>query len=135
MGRFQGLIGVAVLLGIAWLLSNNRRRISLRIVLWGLGLQIVFALLILRSPLGYPFFNFLDRGVAQLLSFSDEGGAVPVQAAQPAVRRRVRRAAGPTGCRRAGDEAPPERLRLRAVKATARSRRWCRRWRSSSCRR
>jgi len=73
MERFQGLIGIAVLLGLAWLLSNNRRRISLRIVVWGLGLQLLFAVLILRSPLGYPFFNVLDRGVARLLSFSDEG--------------------------------------------------------------
>ena len=73
MERFQGLIGIAVLLGLAWLMSNNRRRISLRIVVWGLGLQLLFALLILRSPLGYPFFNVLDRGVARLLSFSDEG--------------------------------------------------------------
>lgn len=73
MERFQGLIGVVVLLGLAWLMSNNRRRISLRIVAWGLGLQILFAVLILQSPLGYPFFNVLDRGVARLLSFSDEG--------------------------------------------------------------
>jgi CNT family concentrative nucleoside transporter len=73
MERFQGLIGVAVLLALAWLMSNNRRRISVRIVAWGLGLQVLFAVLILQSPLGYPFFNLLDRGVAQLLSFSDEG--------------------------------------------------------------
>ena len=73
-GGFQGLIGIAVLLAIAWLLSNNRRKISLRVVAWGMLLQAGFAVLILRTPVGYPFFQVLDAGVNRLLSFSDEGG-------------------------------------------------------------
>ena len=52
MGRYQGLIGVVVLLAIAWLLSNNRRKISLRVVLWGLTLQFAFAFLTLRTDTG-----------------------------------------------------------------------------------
>jgi CNT family concentrative nucleoside transporter len=73
MGRYQGLIGVVVLLAIAWLMSNNRRKISLRVVIWGLALQFTFAILILRTPVGYPFFRAVDGAVSQLLSYSYEG--------------------------------------------------------------
>jgi len=45
--RFTGILGMLVLLGIAVLLSNNRRRIRPRVVLWGLGLQMLFATIIL----------------------------------------------------------------------------------------
>lgn len=116
MGRYQGLIGVAVLLGIAWLLSNNRRRIDLRIVAWGLGLQLLLAVLILRSPLGYPFFSLLDRGVGQLLSFSNEGASFLFKPLNPqyvveydALSELPEGTAGPAG------DVGPERLRLRAV--------------------
>lgn len=73
MGRYQGLIGLVVLLGIAVALSNNRRKINPRIVFWGLGLQIGFAFLILRTPIGYPFFSFFDELIQKLLSFAYEG--------------------------------------------------------------
>lgn len=73
MGRYQGLIGIAVLLAIAWLLSNNRRRISPRIIIWGMLLQVGFAVLILKTPVGLPFFRAVDRGVNQLLSYANEG--------------------------------------------------------------
>lgn len=116
MGRFQGLIGVAVLLAIAWLLSNNRSRINLRIVVWGLGLQLLLAILILRSPLGYPFFSLLDRGVGQLLSFSDEGASFLFKPLNPkyvveydALGDGADSGDGPAA------ESAPERLRLRAV--------------------
>ena len=73
MERYQGLIGVAVLLAIAWLLSNNRRRISPRIIIWGMLLQIGFAVLILKTPVGLPFFRGVDAGVKQLLAYAGEG--------------------------------------------------------------
>ena len=44
--RFTGLIGILALLGIAYLLSNNRKAIKPRTVLWGLGLQLLFAIII-----------------------------------------------------------------------------------------
>jgi CNT family concentrative nucleoside transporter len=47
--RFIGLIGVLVLLGLAWALSYHRRDVRLRVVFWGLGLQFLFALIILRE--------------------------------------------------------------------------------------
>ena len=58
MEKFTGLIGIMVLLGIAYALSNNRSKIKPRIVIWGLGLQILFALIILRIPfIKIQFFN------------------------------------------------------------------------------
>ncbi len=74
MERFTGIIGVLVLLGIAYLLSNNRSKIDYKLVVWGLGLQMVFALFILKTPIGLPFFEFFDMLIKKLLSFSDMGG-------------------------------------------------------------
>ena len=71
--RMQGLIGIVVLLGIAWLMSENRRRIDWRIVAWGLVLQVAFAGLILRTPVGHPFFHGLSTAVTRLISFTNEG--------------------------------------------------------------
>ena len=73
MDRFTGIIGVVVLLGIAYGMSNNRGAISKRIVLWGLGLQLFFALFILKTPIGQPFFSAVDRIFKKLLSFSNAG--------------------------------------------------------------
>ncbi len=73
MERFQGLIGVVVLLGIALVLSNNPRAISLRIVLWGLALQFGFAFVTLRTELGLKFFQVCDTAINKLLEFSEMG--------------------------------------------------------------
>lgn len=69
-----GLLGIVVLLGIAVAMSNNRKQINLRIVGWGLGLQLIFALFILKTPIGKPLFGFLDKAISKLISFSDAGG-------------------------------------------------------------
>ena len=47
MQRFQGLIGILLILGIAWMASNNKKRINYRLVISGMLLQVVIALLIL----------------------------------------------------------------------------------------
>lgn len=73
MQRFTGLLGIVVILGIAYLMSNNRKAINIRTVLWGLGLQWFFALFILSTPVGKPIFFFFDRVIRKLLQFSDEG--------------------------------------------------------------
>ena len=59
-----GILGIGVLLGIAFLMSNNRNAISLRVVFWDLGLQLIFAILILKTPIGEPVFGFVDDGFA-----------------------------------------------------------------------
>ncbi|MCK5904885.1 MAG: NupC/NupG family nucleoside CNT transporter [Gammaproteobacteria bacterium] len=68
-----GLLGIITLLGIAVAMSNNRKQINFRIVGWGLGLQLIFALFILKTPMGNPVFGFLDKVVSKLISFSDAG--------------------------------------------------------------
>ena len=73
MERFIGLLGIVVLLAIAFALSNNRKQINMRIIGWGLGLQTIFAIFILKTPIGGPLFGFLDKTIRKLISFSDEG--------------------------------------------------------------
>ena len=73
MEKFIGLIGIVVLLGIAYTLSNNRSMIKPRIVIWGLGLQILFGIIILKIPfIKKQFFN-IDKLFKKLISFSDAG--------------------------------------------------------------
>ena len=69
-----GLLGIIVLLTIAIAMSNNRKGINFRIIGWGLGLQLIFALFILKTPIGKPLFGFLDKAISKLISFSDAGG-------------------------------------------------------------
>ena len=74
MERFSGIIGVFLLLGIAFLMSNNKKKIDYKLVIWGLCLQLGFALVILKTPVGLPFFRFFDVIIGKLLSYSDQGG-------------------------------------------------------------
>jgi len=73
MEQLTGIIGIIVLLGIAYLLSNNRKLINLNIIAWGLGLQISFAFIILKTPLGKTLFSYLNVIIIKLISFADAG--------------------------------------------------------------
>lgn len=73
MERLTGLFGIAGLLGLAYLLSNNRKHINYRLVLSGLGLQLALAIFILKIPLGQQIFAALGAFVTQLLDYSDKG--------------------------------------------------------------
>ena len=73
MHQFTGIIGIGVLLGIAYLLSENKKAINYRIILWGLGLQFVFAPLILKTPFGKPLFKYIDKIINRLIGFADKG--------------------------------------------------------------
>ena len=73
MEQFTGVIGVIVLLGIAYLLSNDRKMIDANIIIWGLGLQISFAFIILKTPLGEYIFTYLNNIIVKLISFADAG--------------------------------------------------------------
>ncbi len=74
MGRFTGIIGIIVILGLAFLWSNNRKKINYRLVITGLFLQIVLAIFILKVPIGQDIFAFLGKAINKLLDFSKEGG-------------------------------------------------------------
>jgi len=73
MEQFTGVIGVIVLLGIAYLLSNDRKMIDTNIIIWGLGLQISFAFIILKTPLGEYIFTYLNNIIIKIISFADAG--------------------------------------------------------------
>ena len=73
MDQYKGILGILTLLAIAYAMSNNRNRISFRTIYWGLGLQFIFAVFILKTPIGKPIFSFLDKIITKLISFSDAG--------------------------------------------------------------
>jgi concentrative nucleoside transporter, CNT family len=67
------LLGMAVLLGLAWALSRQRRLFPVRTVLWGMGLQMALGLLLLRTAGGQALFGWLRGAVTKLLAFTDPG--------------------------------------------------------------
>jgi CNT family concentrative nucleoside transporter len=67
------LLGVIVFLGIAWFCSENRARISFRVVGWGLALQLFFAWLILKTPVGLAFFDLAQKAVLRLNESAGQG--------------------------------------------------------------
>jgi CNT family concentrative nucleoside transporter len=71
--RGVALLGLAAMIGIAWLCSSQRRLFPTRTVLWGLGLQLGLGLLLLRSPVGTTFFVALNAAVAAFLGYTDAG--------------------------------------------------------------
>ena len=80
---FRGLFGLALLISIAFLLSNNKKKINWRLVISGFVLQFIFAILILRgdslrsffAPFGWPkdFFNGVSYVFVLILNFTTEG--------------------------------------------------------------
>jgi len=68
-------LGVLVILTVAWLLSNDRRRVPWRVILWGLGLQFAFAVLLLRTPGGRAVFNGARLVIDRVLGFTDAGAS------------------------------------------------------------
>jgi CNT family concentrative nucleoside transporter len=71
--RLQPLVGLIVIMSIAYACSTNRRAIDRRTVAWGLSLQIVFALLVLKTTAGQRVFQTLGGAVNRLLNFSFVG--------------------------------------------------------------
>ncbi|HBE40962.1 MAG TPA: NupC/NupG family nucleoside CNT transporter [Bacteroidales bacterium] len=74
MVRFTGIIGIIIILGLAYLWSNNRKAINYRVVFTGLGLQLALAIFILKVPIGQKIFYWLGKAINKLLDFSQEGG-------------------------------------------------------------
>jgi CNT family concentrative nucleoside transporter len=68
-----GLFGLAVLIGIAWLFSNNKKAVDWRLVLTGVTLQIAFAALVLLVPGARNVFQSLGDGFVAILAFVGEG--------------------------------------------------------------
>ena len=73
MGRFTGILGLLTMLAAAYAFSTNRRAIRLKTVAWGLGLQFVFALFVLRMETGRRVFQKAGDVVNRLLSYAFVG--------------------------------------------------------------
>jgi CNT family concentrative nucleoside transporter len=73
LGRFTGILGLLTMLLLAWTFSTNRRAIRWRTVAWGLGLQFLFAILVLRLEIGRILLAKAGAGINRLLSFAFVG--------------------------------------------------------------
>ena len=75
MQRFQGLIGIALILTLAIAFSNNRRRINIRLVLSGITLQLLIGIMVLKVEPVIYFFKLLGRVMGKLEQFAFQGAA------------------------------------------------------------
>jgi CNT family concentrative nucleoside transporter len=71
--RLISIVGMLTLLLIGWLLSVDRKRVPWRVIFWGIGLQLIFALFILKTPVGEAIFSGVNDVVLALLGFTVEG--------------------------------------------------------------
>jgi concentrative nucleoside transporter, CNT family len=73
MGRFTGILGLLTMLGLAFAFSTNRKAIRIKTVAWGLGLQFVFAVFVLKINFGRVAFQKAGDAVTKLLGYSYPG--------------------------------------------------------------
>jgi concentrative nucleoside transporter, CNT family len=73
MDILRGLFGLAVLIGIAWIFSNNKSRVDWKLVGTGVLLQIAFAAFVLLTPFGSYIFGKMGEAFVTLLSFTTAG--------------------------------------------------------------
>ena len=73
MGRFTGILGLLTMLALAYAFSTNRRAIRLKTVAWGLGLQFVFAVFVLKIDAGRAVFQWAGDKVTKLLGYAYAG--------------------------------------------------------------
>ncbi len=71
--RYIGIVGCAVMILMAVLLSSNRKKIPWRLIIFGLGLQFLFAYSVLKLKVGRSFFETANNVIVKILSFSNEG--------------------------------------------------------------
>ncbi len=74
MGNFFGIFGIIAILGIAFLMSRDKKAIDWKLVGKGLGFQLLIALFILKLPPGKYIFEKIGDIIRQLLNFADQGG-------------------------------------------------------------
>lgn len=73
MSNWTGILGFVLILGTAYLMSNNKKAINYRLVLSGLALQLVLAVFVLKIEFGQELFRRIGDGITELLHFSDQG--------------------------------------------------------------
>src|SRR5215472_7556138 len=75
MGRFTGILGVFSMLALAFAFSTNRRAMRVKTVAWGLGLQVAFAVFVLKADIGRRIFQRAGDAVNRLLSYAFAGSS------------------------------------------------------------
>ena len=70
---FRGVLGIFSLLIIAFLFSRDRKGIDWKLVVKGLGIQLLFAILILKVPFVYSMFSFIAKGFTKIIDFTNKG--------------------------------------------------------------
>lgn len=73
MDYLRGAFGLAVIIFLAFIFSNNRRKIDWRLVIIGISLQLVFGFLITKVEFVKDGFQLLSEGFVKFLSFSEAG--------------------------------------------------------------
>ncbi|MGB5520950.1 MAG: nucleoside transporter C-terminal domain-containing protein [Polyangiales bacterium] len=71
--RLISLFGLFAMVAIAWLFSKHRKRVPWRVIAWGIGLQVSFGVLVMKTDLGLRLFSILNDLVLALLGFTAEG--------------------------------------------------------------
>jgi len=71
--RLISFFGIFILLGVAWLFSAHKRKVKWRTIIWGVGLQLIFAVLVLKTGAGRSFFSAINDGFVKVLEFTEEG--------------------------------------------------------------
>ncbi|MEY4007699.1 MAG: hypothetical protein RLZZ467_731, partial [Gemmatimonadota bacterium] len=71
--RLMGVVGVATMIGLAWLLSNDRKRINWRLVASGIGLQAIFGVIVLKTGVGRAVFAYVGDLITRLIGFQEQG--------------------------------------------------------------
>lgn len=71
--KLIALLGLVTFIALAWAISSHRKLFPWRTVLWGLGLQFAFAILILKTPPGRLGFEFTGSAIRKLADFAGEG--------------------------------------------------------------
>ena len=89
--RGLSFLGIFVMVGLAWVLSENRRAVTWRPVIWGVALQLILGIIVLSPGLSDFFFVVVDGGVKRLLSFSEAGADFVFQTTE------MHQILGPTG--------------------------------------
>ena len=73
MDRIRSVVGLVFLLMVCWLLSNNRKLVPWRVVLWGMGLQVILGVIVMKTDLGNWFFSMVNGAFMKLLQFTTNG--------------------------------------------------------------
>ncbi len=71
--RSTSFFGLFALIGLCWLMSTDRKKINWTLVAWGMALQLIFGIIVLKTTPGLWFFSKLNDGTMALLGFTDEG--------------------------------------------------------------